>query len=89
MGRLGFLAGLRRRDRYTPIEYARLLGSAIPGISAGALEVAWAFASGRYGGQDAAGPDGDGSREANEAWKSIRAGLLRRAVRRTVPLGKA
>ena len=89
MGRLGFLAGLRRRDHYTPIEYARLLGSAIPGISAGALEVAWAFASGRYGGQDAAGPDGDGSREANEAWKSIRAGLLRRAVRRTVPLGKA
>ena len=89
MGRLGFLAGLRRRDHHTPIEYARLLGSAIPGISAGALEVAWAFASGRYGGQDAGGPDGDGSREVNAAWKSLRAGLLRRAVRRTVPLGKA
>ena len=86
MSRLGTLAGLRRRAHQTPMEYANALGSTIPAVAAGARVVGWAFTVGRYGGRE---PDEEDQEHLNEAWKSVRGGLVMRALRRLVPVGGA
>jgi hypothetical protein len=83
MSRLGTLAGIRPRSNQTPIEYARTLGQAIPRIYAGSQVLAWTFAIGRYGRQ---GPGDDGLDDVKDAWKSMRAWLMLRALRRLVPI---
>ena len=86
MSRLGTLAGIGRRSNQTPIEYSITLGQAIPRIAAGAHALGWAFARGRYAGQR---PREDGIEDLNNAWRSIRAWMLLRALRRLVPVGGA
>ena len=79
MSRLGTLAGIRRAASQTPGEYADTLGRAIPRVAAGAQAVAAAFAIGRYGGARPAE-----TADVDDAWKSVRGGLVRRALRRLV-----
>ncbi len=85
MGRLGTLAGLGRQSHQTPIEYATFVGDAIPKAASGAQLVAWRFAAVRYGKREPA----DDLGSLNDAWKSIRGGMLSRILRRLVPLGKS
>ena len=84
MGRLGTLAGVSRRTHQTPIEYAKALGSATPGIAAAAQVVATMFAAGRYGRKELSEEDRS---ELKAMWRGVRGGLLARAFRRLVPLG--
>ena len=77
MSRLGTLAGVRRAASQTPTEYADTLGRTVPRIAAGAHAVASAFAIGRYGGAQL-----EESAAADDAWKSVRGGLVLRALRR-------
>ena len=78
MSRLGTLAGIRRAASQTPTEYADALGRAVPRIAAGAQAVASAFAIGRYGRAQ------DADTDVDDAWKSVRGGLVMRALRRLV-----
>ena len=83
MTRLGGLAGIGRRAAYqTPTEYAGKIGDAVPSIASPALNVAWAFAAGRYGRPQPA--DGEGG-DLERNWKRIRRGLVARAFGRLVP----
>lgn len=87
MSRLGTLAGIRRQSHQTPAEYAGNIGNAIPAIASGSQELAGAFAAGRYSGRE----QGEGEGELlglSEAWKSVRGGLLSRALRRLILLGR-
>ena len=85
MSRLGTLAGIRRQSHQTPIEYAGLIGSAVPAIASRSQELAGAFAAGRYGGRE----PGDGElTDLRAAWRNVRSGLLSRALRRLVLLGR-
>ncbi|MCH8206233.1 MAG: transglutaminase domain-containing protein [Chloroflexi bacterium] len=84
MGRLGALAGLRRRKHQTPAEYAASIGRSIPGVAASAERIARAFADSRYGQHDR-GDETDG--EIVRAWRSIRVRLAGHALRRLVRLG--
>ena len=83
MGRLGALAGIRRQPYYTPMEYAAIIGEAVPGASSGAEAVAWSFAVGRYAKQE---DSGESSRGLHRHWKKIRGGLLSRTLKRLVPI---
>jgi transglutaminase-like putative cysteine protease len=83
MSRLGTLAGVRRQAHQTPLEYSKSVGRAVPRTAAGAQALGWAFALGRYG-REGVGEDG-----IDAAWKSVRAWLLLRALRRLVPIGNA
>ena len=83
MSRLGTLAGVRRQAHQTPLEYSKSVGRAVPRTAAGAQALGWAFALGRYG-REGVGEDG-----IDAAWKSVRARLLLRALRRLVPIGNA
>ncbi|MBM3932893.1 MAG: hypothetical protein FJ319_01065 [SAR202 cluster bacterium] len=97
MGRLGAIAGIRRRPHQTPMEYARSMGILLPGASAPATTVAVSYAAGRYGPKAAArtadqigigGIDmeqSDKARELNGHWKAIRRSLLGRMIKRMVP----
>ena len=80
MTRLGALAGVRRQPQQTPLEYARSVGLALPRTAAGAQTLGWAFALGRYGRQAVE------DERIDAAWKSVRARLLLRALRRLVPV---
>ena len=86
MSRLGTLAGIGRRPNQTPGEYAATLANAIPRISDAARQVAWAFATDRYGHNDQAEEHED---ELEEAWKGMRGSLFLRALGRLVPGGGA
>ena len=86
MSRLGAIAGVRRDDNQTPLEYARSIGAAAPAIAEAARRIGWAFALRRYGGEV-----GDGEVEGEEdeidgAWREMRLRLLGHAVTRLVPL---
>ena len=83
MSRLGTLAGIRRRGTHTPTEYALALGNAIPDVATEASTVALAFSAGRYGGKDLNVSEYP---EMMAAWRNVKAGLLKRALRRLVPL---
>ena len=83
MGRLGALAGFRRRPYQTPTEYAVVIGSAIPAIGSAARRIASAFAGDRYGGRKVAQED---RAEMDQAWRGIRGGLAARALRRLIPI---
>ena len=85
MSRLGALAGIGRRAHQTPIEYSRALGNLVPATAAGAQAVAWAFALGRYGGAE---PKDQEIEDMDDAWKSIRGGLLGQVFRRLVRVGR-
>jgi hypothetical protein len=84
MSRLGSLAGIRRRSYYTPIEYAKLLGAAIPTISSNARNIAQAYARDRYAGQGLSDVEQE---QMDVAWKRIRGDLFARALRRFMPFG--
>ncbi len=84
MGRLGTLAGVRRRSHQTPIEYGRAIGAAAPGAASAAAAVASAFAARRYGGRE---PSDEHGQELNRLWRSLRASLAGRAFRRLIPIG--
>ena len=86
MGRLGALAGLRRRKHQTPAEYGATIGRSLPGVAASAERIGRAFADSRYGQHDRS-DETDG--EIERAWRSIRARLAGHALRRLVRLGGA
>ena len=83
MGRLGAVAGIRRGSMQTPLEYARSVGAAVPGVAAEADRIGWAFATSRYGGQEAEDGADD---EIGGAWREMRLPLLGYAVTRMIPL---
>ena len=82
MNRLGAVSGIRRGLDQTPVEYAAQMGNMVPAIASAAQSVSWAYAAGRYGRQ---APSDQHLSELDEAWKGIRSGLLRRALRRMLP----
>ena len=85
MSRLGTLAGIRRGEVQTPLEFARSVGAAVPDVASEAERIGWAFAVGRYGGErDGENDDEDG--EIDVAWREMRLRLLGHAVTRLVPL---
>jgi transglutaminase-like putative cysteine protease len=86
MGRLGALAGLRRRKYQTPAEYAASIGRSVPGVAAGAERIADAFSEARYAQHDRSG-ETDG--EIVRAWRSVSLGLAGHALLRLVRLGGA
>ncbi len=83
MGRLGAIAGVRRRPHYTPMEYAAIIGEAAPSASSGAKAVAWSFAVDQYAKHE---ESGETIRRLHEHWKKIRGGLLSRTLKRLVPI---
>ena len=85
MSRLGTLAGVPRLSHQTPLEYAAALGSVVPSSMAGASVIAHSFAVSRYGGRGSAEED---SAEVSAAWRIVRGGLLSRAFRRLMRLGR-
>ena len=85
MGRLGALAGIRRRANQTPGEYAAAIAGVIPAVASDTRGIAWAFASNRYGRRELDSEDYEG---VNRAWKSIRGSLVTRAFSRLVPVGR-
>ena len=85
MSRLGTLAGVPRLSHQTPLEYAAALGGAVPSSMAGAQVIAHSFAASRYGGRESAEED---PAEVNAAWRTVRGGLLSRALGRLVRLGR-
>ena len=82
MGRLGTLAGVRRRLHVTPIEYATAVAAGSPKIAAATEKIGLAFAKGRYGGRQ---PGREEQEELETAWKSMRLSLVGRALGRLVP----
>ena len=86
MSRLGAVAGHRRRAHQTPLEYASVLGRAVPSISPGARAIADTFAANRYGRHDVSDDDRD---DLRQAWRSVRGRLLLRTLKRIVTLGSA
>ena len=85
MSRFGALAGIRRRAHQTPIEYATVLGNAIPRIAAGVQSLAWAFAVGRYGNQESDGEASQDEPDPEEEWRNVRGMLLAAGLRRLIP----
>ena len=84
MSRLGAVAGVRRGDNQTPLEYARSIGAAAPAIADAARRIGWAFALRRYGGE--AGDVEGEEDQIDGAWREMRLRLLGHAVTRLVPL---
>ena len=82
MSRFGLLAGIGRRTHQTPREYATAIGRAVPAAGPGALIIADTFSATRYGQGEA---DEQVAERLGEAWKSIRGGLLARALGRLSP----
>ncbi len=85
MGRLGTLAGIRRYPHYTPIEYAAVIGHAVPNAASAAQEVAWNFSIGRYAHVETSD---DTIARLHERWKDIRGGLVSRTFKRILPIGR-
>ena len=82
MGRLGTLAGVRRRLHVTPIEYAAAVAVGSPKIAAATEKIGRAFARRRYGGHQ---PSEEEREELETAWKSMRLSLVGKALGRLVP----
>jgi|GEM_PF-468445 transglutaminase-like putative cysteine protease len=85
MGRLGTLAGVRRKSYYTPMEYATAVGDAVPGVLSGAQTVAWNFTISTYAKERQ--PSADVLASMNQHWKGIRNGMLSRTLKRVLPIG--
>ena len=84
MGRLGRIAGVRRRPYQTPIEYGIAVGESAPGAAGAAVAVAAAFAARRYGRHE---PSEERIQELAGLWKSLRAALAGQAFKRLIPIG--
>jgi transglutaminase-like putative cysteine protease len=82
MSRLGMMAGFKRRTYQTPLEYAAVLGNAVPAAAPGTQRIAQAFASDRYGRRELTGEQ---HKELETAWKSIRGSLILQSLRRLIP----
>ena len=85
MGRLGAIAGVRRRSQYTPMEYAWHIGAAVPSVADAASHIATAFAVNRYGHKETSDEEHE---EVEHAWRSMRFGLLGYAFGRLNPAGR-
>ena len=73
--RLGWLGGIGRRPNQTPMEYAAQIGRLVPSAYDGAILIAWAYSSVRYG---SAEDDDERQAAISETWKSIRLSMVRR-----------
>lgn len=82
MGRLGTLAGVRRRRHLTPIEYATTLAADSPKIAGAAFLIGRAFSGNRYGSRE---PSREEVEQLEGAWKSMRLILVGKALGRLVP----
>ena len=73
MSRMATFAGIGRKPHQTPVEYASVLGKAMPAIATDTAEIGWAFANSRYGVRQV--PEADAV-DLNEAWRRTRKCLL-------------
>ncbi|MDA1188703.1 MAG: DUF4129 domain-containing protein [Chloroflexi bacterium] len=83
MGRLGRLAGVMRSPSTTPQEFATAITAAVPRVASDASLVASQFSVSRYGGRE---PSEEDQHRLQSAWRSVRRALLKRILRRLMPL---
>ena len=81
MNRLGKFAGINRLAYETPIQYGKKLGERIPNISSGAISISMCFSTWRYGKNKNQISE---HQDLNEVWTSVRATLIRHALKRIV-----
>ncbi len=78
MGRLGFLARVRRRPFETPLEYSRRLAGEMPSHSREIETIAGIYTRTTFGRKPLAAPDRE---ELRSSWDRLRTALLLHAVR--------
>ena len=86
MGRLGWLAGVGRKRHQTPWEHAAAIGLASPNAAVGSRKIASQFATSMYGHKE---PNKNDLEEMEEAWKTVRMGLIVRGLRSMIPQSSA
>ena len=84
MNRLGKFAGINRLAYETPIQYGKKLGERIPKISSGTISISMYFSTWRYGKNKNQMSE---YQDLNEVWISVRATLIRHALKRIVRIG--
>ena len=83
MNRLGSIAGIGRVAGQTATEYALTLGTQVPQLAAAAAQVSAGHSANTYGRRESTEQD---DQELKDYWRTIRAGLIRQAFKRIVPV---